>query len=81
MKLTTKIAQDGRFSIMEGVEEINIRTSLVPGAYGESIVMRILDPKTIQIKLEDMGIEPFLIASSIVLVAAQRLCRVICKAL
>src|SRR3989339_1395699 len=60
MKLTTKIAQDGRFSIMEGVEEINIRTSLVPGAYGESIVMRILDPKTIQIKLEDMGIEPYL---------------------
>lgn len=30
-------------------------------------------------RLADMGIEPFLIASSIILVAAQRLCRVICR--
>lgn len=30
-------------------------------------------------RLADMGIEPFLIASSLILVAAQRLCRVICK--
>jgi len=60
MKLTSKIAQDGRFSIMEKEEEISIRTSLIPGAYGESIVMRILDPKSIQVKLEDIGIEPYL---------------------
>jgi type II secretory ATPase GspE/PulE/Tfp pilus assembly ATPase PilB-like protein len=26
-----------------------------------------------------MGIEPFLIASSVILIAAQRLCRVVCK--
>lgn len=60
MKLTSKIAQDGRFSIMEGKEEINIRTSLIPGTYGESIVMRILDPKSIQVQLEELGIEPYL---------------------
>src|SRR3989339_558195 len=60
MKLTSKIAQDGRFSIMEEKEELNIRTSLIPGAYGESIVMRILDPKAIQVKLEELGIEPYL---------------------
>jgi type IV pilus assembly protein PilB len=60
LKLTSKIAQDGRFSIMEAKEEISIRTSLIPGTYGESIVMRILDPKSIQVKLEDMGIEPYL---------------------
>ncbi|MDP6686129.1 MAG: GspE/PulE family protein, partial [Candidatus Omnitrophota bacterium] len=30
-------------------------------------------------RLVDMGIEPFLIASSVILVAAQRLCRVVCK--
>ncbi|OGI95648.1 hypothetical protein A2917_02985 [Candidatus Nomurabacteria bacterium RIFCSPLOWO2_01_FULL_42_17] len=60
MKLTSKIAQDGRFSIMEDKDEINIRTSLIPGAYGESIVMRILDPKSIQVKLEELGIEPYL---------------------
>ena len=37
------------------------------------------DAPTAISRLIDMGVEPFLIASSIVLVAAQRLCRVICK--
>jgi type IV pilus assembly protein PilB len=61
MKLTSKGAQDGRFGISEGEnEEINIRTSMIPGSYGESIVMRILDPKSIHIKLEDLGIEDYL---------------------
>lgn len=60
MKLTSENAQDGRFSIEEGDEEISIRTSLIPGSFGEAIVMRILDPKSIQIKLEDMGIEKYL---------------------
>ena len=60
MKLTSVIAQDGRFSIEEGKDELSIRSSMIPGAYGESIVMRILDPKSIQVNLEDMGIEPFL---------------------
>src|SRR3989344_8800624 len=60
MKLTSRIAQDGRFSIMEEKDEISIRTSLIPGTYGESIVMRILDPKSIQVKLEELGIEPYL---------------------
>jgi len=60
IKLTSKTAQDGRFSIKEEEEELNIRTSLIPGAYGESIVMRILDPKSIRVDLEDIGIEPFL---------------------
>src|SRR3989344_7506484 len=59
MKLTTKIAQDGRFNIMEGDEEISIRSSLIPGSYGESIVMRILDPKAIQVKFEEPEIHPY----------------------
>ncbi len=58
MKLTTNaMAQDGRFSIFLGGEEISMRVSVVPGAYGEGIVMRILNPKSIQVKLEDMGIQ------------------------
>ncbi len=61
MKLTSKIAQDGRFNIMELEEEISIRTSLIPGAYGESIVMRILDPKSLQVPFESLGIEPYLL--------------------
>lgn len=59
LKITTSsIAQDGRFSIFLDQNEISLRVSIMPGAYGESIVMRILNPKSIRIKLEDMGIEP-----------------------
>jgi type IV pilus assembly protein PilB len=59
LKLTTTTrAQDGRFSVFIDGVEISMRTSTVPGAYGESIVMRILDPKSIQVELESMGIEP-----------------------
>ena len=61
LTITTK-AQDGRFSIFEDGTEISMRTSTVPGEYGESIVMRILDPKSIQVDLANMGIEPRLYA-------------------
>jgi len=49
-------AQDGRFSIFSNDNSIEIRTSVLPGAYGENIVMRILDPRVIKIDLEDLGI-------------------------
>lgn len=49
-------AQDGRFSITSEEMPIEIRTSVLPGAYGENIVMRILDPATIKVDLEDLGI-------------------------
>jgi type II secretory ATPase GspE/PulE/Tfp pilus assembly ATPase PilB-like protein len=42
---------------MNGME-ISMRTSTIPGAYGESVVMRILDPRSIQVDLANMGIEP-----------------------
>ena len=54
-------AQDGRFSVDVGADEIEIRTSLLPGAYSESIVMRVLNPKSIGVPLEDLGIEPKLL--------------------
>ncbi len=48
-------AQDGRFSIDIGRANIEIRTSVIPGGNGESIVLRILDPANISISLEEMG--------------------------
>ncbi|MBP6854740.1 MAG: type II/IV secretion system protein [Candidatus Pacebacteria bacterium] len=58
LKLVIKsVAQDGRFSIFQSDgTEISMRVSIIPGAYGESIVMRILDPKSIQVKLDELGI-------------------------
>ncbi|MEK7567672.1 MAG: GspE/PulE family protein [Patescibacteria group bacterium] len=57
LKLNVKnLPQDGRFSIKVTNEEIEIRTSLLPGAYSESVVMRILNPKSIQVPMEELGI-------------------------
>jgi type IV pilus assembly protein PilB len=55
-------AQDGRFSIKLGDTEIEIRTSLLPGGYGESVVLRVLNPKAISVPLEDLGINAKLLA-------------------
>lgn len=62
MKLSKGRAQDGRFSIWIDGVEISMRTSVMPGAFGESIVMRILNPKSIEVDLEDLGIEDKLFA-------------------
>ena len=57
MKLNIKsMAQDGRFSVRIYDSDIEIRVSVLPGAYSESIVMRILNPKSIQVPLEKLGI-------------------------
>lgn len=46
LKLSTIAnAQDGRFSIDLGEVEVEVRVSVVPGNYGESFVMRLLDPR------------------------------------
>jgi type IV pilus assembly protein PilB len=61
MKLNVKTtSQDGRFTIKIDQSEIEIRTSLMPGVYSESVVMRVLDPKTIGVSMEELGIEPSL---------------------
>jgi len=58
LKLNVKDeAQDGRFSIKIKDNNIEIRTSILPGAYNESIVMRLLNPKSIAVSLEQLGIE------------------------
>ncbi|MFA5022880.1 MAG: GspE/PulE family protein [Candidatus Paceibacterota bacterium] len=59
MKLNVKkSSQDGRFSIMLKNTEIEIRASVIPSAYAESVVMRILNPESINVTFEKLGIEP-----------------------
>lgn len=47
--------QDGRFSIETGKNPIEIRTSTLPAEYGETVVMRVLNPKNL-IGLGDLGL-------------------------
>jgi type II secretory ATPase GspE/PulE/Tfp pilus assembly ATPase PilB-like protein len=49
--------QDGRFSILLEKTPIDIRTSNLPAEYGESVVMRILNPKNL-IDTSKLGLRP-----------------------
>lgn len=57
-----KDTQDGRFSVRFKDVDVEIRTSVLPGQYGESIVLRILDPESISVPLEDLGINNHLLS-------------------
>lgn len=54
-------AQDGRFSVRVDTRDIEIRTSILPSNYGETIVMRLLDPSSICHGLEQLGVRPSLL--------------------
>ncbi len=58
----TDRAQDGRFSITRAVGDVEMRVSFIPGNYGESIVMRILDPEATKVSYKELGIHPKLLA-------------------
>jgi len=51
----TDRAQDGRFSILINKTAIEIRVSTLPAEHGESIVLRILNPKSL-IEIEALGL-------------------------
>jgi type IV pilus assembly protein PilB len=55
------VAQDGRFSIKLGEQEIEVRTSLLPGPNGESVVLRVLNPDAIAVEMGALGIHPKLL--------------------
>ncbi len=56
MKLNiTKEAQDGRFSIITPSVEIEVRSSIIPSQYGESSVLRLLNPQSL-ISLDELGL-------------------------
>jgi len=58
MKLNIRdIAQDGTFEVNIDDKKIAIRVSVIPGSFGESIVMRLLDPASIQVGVESLGLQ------------------------
>lgn len=59
------IAQDGHFSIALGADQrdpeskegkVDVRVSVIPGNYGESIVMRLLNQEEALLSVEDLGL-------------------------
>ncbi|MBP6944709.1 type II/IV secretion system protein [Patescibacteria group bacterium] len=51
-----QVPQDGRITIYLSDEKIDIRASFLPTAYGESVVLRILRPKSIALEFDKLGI-------------------------
>lgn len=57
LKLNIRNApQDGRFSVAYGNKSLEIRVSVLPGSYGENVVMRVLDPDTIRQDIRELGL-------------------------
>lgn len=48
--------QDGRITVYLSNEKVDIRVSFLPTAFGESVVMRLLRPKSIALEFEQLGI-------------------------
>jgi len=57
MKINIRdIAQDGTFEVNIDSKKVKIRVSLIPGNFGESVVMRLLDPDSIKVDVDNMGL-------------------------
>lgn len=50
-----RVPQDGRIQLKVGRKEIDLRVSSLPTAFGESIVMRILDQEGLRLGLPELG--------------------------
>ena len=55
--------QDGRFSIKFAEESIDLRVSIMPSTFGESVVMRLLGQEKSILNLESLGFRPEALAA------------------
>lgn len=53
-----RLPQDGRIRVMIHGRKVDMRVSTVPCSYGEKVVIRILDTRSTQQSLANLGIDP-----------------------
>lgn len=51
-----RVSQDGRIKVRLGDKNVDIRVSTLPTQYGETVVMRLLDPKASLLELASVGL-------------------------
>jgi type IV pilus assembly protein PilB len=56
-----RVPQDGRIQINIKRDRYDLRVAVLPCLYGESIVMRILDRKSVMVELDRLGFHPDLL--------------------
>ncbi|MFO1065355.1 MAG: ATPase, T2SS/T4P/T4SS family [Pirellulales bacterium] len=54
-----RLPQDGRIELMVGGHPVDLRVSVLPTMFGESVVMRILDRSVVSLSLGNVGMNDF----------------------
>jgi len=57
-----RMPQDGRIELNVGGNQVDLRVSILPTMFGESVVIRILDRTVVNLDLERLGMEPLLLS-------------------
>ncbi|MBP9560488.1 MAG: Flp pilus assembly complex ATPase component TadA [Syntrophorhabdaceae bacterium] len=52
----TRVPQDGRFDIKEGMRDVSVRVSTYPTIHGEKVVLRLLDKNTALYGIDRLGL-------------------------
>ncbi|HID78752.1 MAG TPA: pilus assembly protein PilB [Planctomycetaceae bacterium] len=58
-----RLPQDGRIRLTVGGHPVDLRVSVLPTMFGESVVMRILDRSVVMLDLEAVGMDPNMLAT------------------
>ncbi|MBX3731806.1 MAG: Flp pilus assembly complex ATPase component TadA [Verrucomicrobiae bacterium] len=53
-----RLPQDGRISVNIGGKQVDLRMSTLPTAFGESVVLRVLDRSAVNMELEALSLPP-----------------------
>ena len=53
-----RLPQDGRIELNVGGNPVDLRVSVLPTLFGESVVMRVLDRTVVQLDLNKIGMDP-----------------------
>jgi len=53
-----RLPQDGRFEVKIGDQDIDVRVSTIPTAFGERLVLRLLNKSGSLLELQDLGLTP-----------------------
>ena len=57
-----RLPQDGRIELNVGGNPVDMRVSILPTLFGESVVIRVLDRSNVGLSLDRIGMEPNLLA-------------------
>jgi type IV pilus assembly protein PilB len=58
-----RLPQDGRIELNVGGNQVDMRVSVLPTMFGESVVIRVLDRTVVQLDLDKIGMEEELLAN------------------